>query len=295
MFTKNPRLRALVTSAAFALMVGTGLSVTPTTATASPAPAPAPAATSPSYKIASLNLHNQLGPRAVRHDIRTVIRNGASVIGMQERRGTRPMVKRALPDHWRLAMPTTADGTDDNPVAWNSRVWRAHRSWPRVLAKKTWWRDGYGKMAIHQYAVVVVLEHRTSGHRIRVASFHMPSRIQRRDGGPNWKQRDRVEASWRMSRNLRNLASNTPAGQQFTATCDCNVSHGRDWSKHLTKGKITRPIPMMNQYTEVGKKTGWQIDYVMTRRKRPYVITSWRVLHDLKTDHPSPIVRFTHR
>jgi hypothetical protein len=249
----------------------------------------------PDFKIAQLNLHNSMGTDGMRHDIRKMIGAGATVIGMQERRGTKRMVRSALPDHWRLAMPTTKDGTDDNPVAWNTRVWRLKRAWPRLLAAKTWYRDGYGKQAVQQYAVVAVLRHRRSGHVIRTASLHMPSQIQTKAGGPNWSQRDRVEAFWRMARNLRGAIANTPAGQQFITTCDCNVSWGRDNSKDLLKGRVTRPESLMSNYSEGGKKTGWQIDYVLAQRRKPYVIKSWSVHHGLRTDHPGVVARFGHR
>lgn len=249
----------------------------------------------PDFKVASLNLHNTMSTAGMRHDIRKLIRAGATVIGMQERRGTKRMVRRALPAHWRLAMPTTDDGTDDNPIAWNTRRWKLRNTWPRLLAKKTWYRDGYGKMAIEQYAVVATLKHRRSGHQIRVASLHMPSQIQTQEGGPNWSQRDRVETFWRMSRNLRNLEGATPDRQQFVVTCDCNVSWGRDHTEHLLKGKVTRPLSMMSNYSEGGKKTGWQIDYVLAERREPYVIEDWSVHHDLRTDHPGVVARFGHR
>ena len=295
MSSNNPRLRALVAAVVLTLL-GTGMAATTTPSSAAPAPAPAPAERAgASYKVASLNLHNKLGVRAMRHDIRKVKRAGATVIGLQERRKTKAQVKAALPAGWKLAMPTTADGSDDNPIIWDSRVWKLHKAWPRLLAKRTWYRDGYGKRAIHQYAVMAVLEHRQSGHIIRAASWHMPSEIQARNGGPNWRQRDRVEAFWRMSRSLRNAIAATPSGQQFTGMCDCNVSHGRDHSRLLLRGKLTRPSNLMNQYNTIGKKSGWQIDYVMAKRKKPYVIGGWQVLHDLRTDHPSPVVRFVRR
>lgn len=294
MSTKNPRLRVAVTTLLLAVLMGAGLVGAPTSSTAAPAPAPA-AARPAAYKIASLNLANNMGTRAMRHDIRKVARAGATVIGLQERRGTKAMVKAALPRGWALAMPTSQPGTDDNPIIWNNRVWKLHRAWPRILAKKTWHRDGVGHQAIWQWAVVVVLEHRASGHRIRAASFHMPSAIQARGGGPNWGQRDRVEAFWRMSASVRKLAASTPSGQQFTAMCDCNVSHGRDHTRQLLKGKVTSPLGFANQYNTIGKKQGWQIDYVMTKRNKPYVIRGWRVLNDLRTDHPSPVVQFGHR
>lgn len=292
--TKNPRLRVLVTTVVLALLAGSGLFASSTTSSANPAPAPL-ARPSAAYKVASLNLHNAMSTRAMRRDIRKVKRAGATVIGLQERRKTKRQLKAALPRGWRLAMPTTGPGTDDNPIAWKTSTWKMHKYWPRLLTKRTWHRDGAGKQAIDQYAVVMVLEHRRSRHRIRVASFHMPSRIQARKGGPNWKQADRVRAFWRMSRSVRNLAANTPKGQQFTATCDCNVSHGRDHTRKLLKGKVTNPLNFANQYNTVGKKSGWQIDYVMTKRRKPYRIKSWQVLHDLKTDHPSPVVRFVRR
>jgi len=249
----------------------------------------------PDFKVAQLNLHNSMTTRGMRHDIRKMIRAGATVIGMQERRGTKRMVRRALPDHWRLAMPTGRDGTDDNPVAWNSRVWKARKTWARLLARKTWHRDGYGSRAITQWAVMAVLQHRPSGHRIRVASLHMPNDIQTKEGGPRWSERDNLEAFWRMSKNLRRAARKTPDRQQFVTTCDCNVSWGRDDSRYLLKGKVTKPLDLMSNYSEGGKRTGWQIDYVLAKRRKAYRIENWSVHHDLKTDHPGVVTRFGHR
>lgn len=260
-----------------------------------PRKAPRKRRRTPDFKVAQLNLHNSMSTRGMRHDIKKMIRAGATVIGMQERRGTKRMVRRALPDHWRLAMPVGRDGTDDNPIAWNSRVWKARKSWARLLARKTWYRDGYGSQAITQWAVMAVLQHRPSGHRIRVASLHMPNEIQTKGGGPRWSERDNLEAFWRMSKNLRRAYKKTPGGQQFVTTCDCNVSWGRDDSRHLLKGKVTKPLSLMSNYSRGGKRTGWQIDYVLAERRQPYVIENWSVHHDLKTDHPGVVTRFGHR
>lgn len=249
----------------------------------------------PDFKVATLNLHNTMGRDGIRHDVREIIRSGATVIGMQERRGTRRMVRSALPDHWRLAMPTSRDGADDNPVAWNTRVWKVRDAWPRLLARKTWYRDGYGNQAIEQYAVVAVLQHRRSGHVIRAASLHMPNEIQSEGGGPRWSERDNLEAFWRMSGSLRDLARRTPAHQQLVTLCDCNVSHGRDHTRHLLKGKVTRPLGLMSNYSEAGHRRGWQIDYVLAERRMPYVIEGWSAHHDLRTDHPGVVTRFGHR
>lgn len=249
----------------------------------------------PDFKIAQLNLHNSMSTEGMRHDIRKMIGAGATVIGMQERRGTRPMVRRALPDHWRLAMPTTRDGSDDNPIAWNTRVWKLRNSWAHLLTSRTWYRDGYGNQAVDQYAVVAALEHRRSGHAIRVASLHMPNNIQTQEGGPRWSERDNLEAFWRMSKSLRRLARRTPDRLQFVSTCDCNVSWGRDHTRHLLKGKVTRPVELMSNYSEGGKRSGWQIDYVLAARRKPYVIETWSVHHDLRTDHPGVLARFGHR
>lgn len=312
----NPRTGAHVVTLLLALVLGTGALAGPATS-ATPAPTDDPVndtlerldqdpdqdptgtrarrRTTPDFKIAQLNLHNSMSTDGMRHDIRQMIRAGATVIGMQERRGTRPMVRRALPDHWRLAMPTTRDGSDDNPIAWNTRVWRLRNSWAHLLTGNTWYRDGYGNQAVDQYAVVAVLQHRTSGHTIRVASLHMPNDIQTQEGGPRWSERDNLEAFWRMARSLRGLARRTPDRLQFVTTCDCNVSWGRDHTRHLLKGKVTRPLELMSNYSEGGKRTGWQIDYVLAERREPYVIETWSVHHDLRTDHPGVLTRFGHR
>jgi hypothetical protein len=248
------------------------------------------------FGIATLNLLHTLGPAAVRHDVRKVIgTRHPSVIGFQERRDTRPALEAALPDGWALRMPTSAPGTDDNPIAFDKRVWKARYSWPRLLAKDTWHRNS-GQEAIDQYGVVTVLEHRRSGHTIRAISFHMPNLIHNRaTGGPNWSERERLDAFWRMAANVREVARSTPSDQQFIAMCDCNVTESRDHSDALVRGELTRPLDLENNYSAAGYHVGWRIDYVMAERRAKYHIVGWRVLHDLRTDHPAVVTRFQKR
>jgi hypothetical protein len=282
-----------------ALALGLGLLAAPTVVDG-PAPAAAAAAARKpghsGFRIATLNLLHTLGPAAVRHDVRKVIATRhPSVIGFQERRDTRPALQAALPDHWALRMPTTAPGTDDNPIAFDKRVWKAKYSWPRLLAKHTWRRSS-GQVAVDQYGVVTVLQHRRTGHTIRVISFHMPNLIHNRaTGGPNWSERQRLGAFWRMAANVREVARSAPANQQFVALCDCNVTESRDHSDALVRGKLTRPLDLENNYSAAGYKFGWRIDYVMTERRARYDIVSWRVLHALRTDHPAVVARFRKR
>lgn len=245
------------------------------------------------FRIATLNLENNMSPGAIRHDVRKVIATRhPSVIGFQERRGTRPALRAALPRGWALRMPATAPGTDDNPIAFDKSVWKAKASFPRLLAKHTWRRNG-GNRAINQYGVVTVLEHRRSGHTIRAISFHMPNLIHdRASGGPNWRERERLGAFWRMADNVREVARNTPKKQQFVGLCDCNVTESRDHSDALVKGQLTRPLNLENNYSAAGYHFGWRIDYVMAQRKSKYRIAGWRVLHALATDHPAVVTRF---
>jgi hypothetical protein len=246
-----------------------------------------------SFRIATLNLSHELGPKSVRHDVRKVIATRRpTVIGFQERRDTKRELLAALPDHWALRMPTSADGTDDNPIAYDKRVWRAKKSFPRLLAKHTWRRNS-GQTAINQYAVVVVLEHKRTGHLIRAISFHMPNLIHdRATGGPNWREPGRLGAFWRMAANVREVGKATPRKQQFVALCDCNVTESRDDTRQLVKGQITRPLHLENNYSAAGYRPGWRIDYVMAERHSKFRIVNWSVMHDLRTDHPAVITRF---
>jgi hypothetical protein len=245
------------------------------------------------YRIATLNLENGMSARSMRHDVLKVIgTRHPTVIGFQERRDSRPALRAALPKGWALRMPVTAPGTDDNPIAFDKRVWKVKYSWPRLLAKHTWHRNS-GQEAIDQYGVVVVLQHRRSGHTIRAISFHMPNLIHNRStGGPNWAERERLGAFWRMAANVREVARSTPKGQQFVALCDCNVTESRDRSGALVKGQLTRPLGLENNYSAAGYHFGWRIDYVMAERRSKYRIASWRVLHELRTDHPAVVTRF---
>ena len=192
-------------------------------------------------------------------------------------------------------MPTTADGTDDNPIAYDKRVWREKESFPRLLAKHTW-RRNTGQTAIAQYGVVVVLEHKRTGHLIRAISFHMPNLIHNRStGGPNWAEPGRLGAFWRMAANVREVAKATPRKQQFIGLCDCNVTESRDHSRQLVKGQLTRPLGLENNYSAAGYRPGWRIDYVMAERRSSFRIANWSVIHALRTDHPAVITKFEKR
>ena len=250
--------------------------------------------TTSGFRMASLNLKHTMTPGAVAHDVRKVIRTARpSVIGFQERRSTHRALRAGLPRHWALRMPGGRPSRSHNPIAFDQRVWKHHASWPQALATKTWRRHS-GRIAVDQYGVVAVLEHRATGHRVRAVSFHMPPSIHdKRSGGPNWRLPDRVETFWRMATEVRQLARRTPRGTQFVALCDCNVHFGRDRSDHLVRGRLTRPLRLDSNYT-VGRRAraGWQIDYVMAARTRAFRIVDGWSLHGLRTDHPAVVAHF---
>lgn len=250
--------------------------------------------TSSGFRMASLNLKHTMSAAAVAHDVRSVLRRARpSVIGFQERRSTHRALRAALPRHWALRMPGGRPSRSHNPIAFDKRVWKHHDSWPQALATRTWRRSS-GRIAVDQYGVVAVLEHRATGHRVRAVSFHMPPSIHdKRSGGPNWRLRDRVETFWRMAAAVRRLARGTPRGTQFVALCDCNVHFGRDRSPHLVRGHLTGPLQLDSNYTAGRRpRAGWQIDYVLAARTRAYRIVAGRSLHGLRTDHPAVVASF---
>ncbi|GAA4669738.1 hypothetical protein [Nocardioides nanhaiensis] len=290
-----------------ALALGAGL-LAPVAVQAVPeqaAAAPAAAASAPvapaekkrkaddGFRIATLNLHNNLSAGQLRGDVRKMIKQRQpSIIGFQERRDTRRQMRAALPDHWALRMPVKRDGTDDNPIAFDKRVWKAKSSWPRLLTGRTWARNS-GQTAVDQYGVVTVLEHRRTGQVVRAISFHMPNLIHNRNtGGPNYGEPQRLGAFYRMAASVRELARRTPEEQQFVALCDCNVTESKDTTGKLVKGKLTRPLGLENQYSAAGYKSGWRIDYVMSEKDAAYRIDGWHVMHRLHTDHPGVVTQF---
>lgn len=273
-------------------------SAAPAAASAAPAPAPErdrgqQGKAKDRFRIATLNLQNDLSAGQLRSDIRKVIaQRQPSIIGFQERRDTRRQMRAALPEHWALRMPVKRDGTDDNPIAFDKRVWKAKDSWARLLTGRTWQRNS-GQTAVDQYGVVTVLEHRRTGQVVRAISFHMPNLIHNRNtGGPNYGEPQRLGAFYRMAASVRELARRTPEEQQFVALCDCNVTESRDTTGKLVKGKITRPLGLENQYSAAGYKSGWRIDYVMSEKDADYRIHGWHVMHRLHTDHPGVVTEF---
>jgi len=242
------------------------------------------------FGVATLNLKKGMRVSGMRHDIGRVLSGGPSVIGFQERLFSRKALRASLPKSWTLLMPKGPTGTDDNPIAFDKRVWKLEKTWSALLTGKTWRRQT-GQIAHDQYGVVAVLRHRRTGHTIRAVSFHLPNHLHnRRTGGPNYRNLAGVRAMWRMASRIRDLKEDARPRHQFIGMCDCNVTENRDLTDNLVKGRITGPLRLETNYS--GRKGGSGIDYVMAERTSPYRIDSFRSYRHLVTDHPGIVATF---
>jgi len=289
-----PRVLARPTAALVAvLLLFTGLAVG-----GSPAQArqqerrPAAFASGEKFGVATLNLKKGMRVAGMRHDIAQVLDGDASVIGFQERLFSRPALRAALPKSWTLLMPKGPTGTDDNPIAFDKKVWEVEKTWAPLLTGTTWRRYS-GRIAHDQYGVAAVLRHRKTGHTIRAVSFHLPNHLHnRRSGGPNYANRRGVEAMWRMASRIRSIKEDTPEAHQFVAMCDCNVTANRDTTDALVKGRITRPLRLETNYSADKHRRGSGIDYVMGERDSDFRIHSFHSYRHLVTDHPGVVATF---
>ena len=289
-----PRVLARPTAALVAvLLLFTGLAVG-----GSPAQArqqdrkPAAFASGEKFGVATLNLKKGMRVAGMRHDIAQVLDGDASVIGFQERLFSRPALRAALPKSWTLLMPKGPTGTDDNPIAFDKKVWEVEKTWAPLLTGTTWRRYS-GRIAHDQYGVAAVLRHRKTGHTIRAVSFHLPNHLHnRRSGGPNYANRRGVEAMWRMASRIRSLKEDTPEAHQFVAMCDCNVTANRDTTDALVKGRITKPLRLETNYSADKHRRGSGIDYVMGERDSDFRIHSFHSYRHLVTDHPGVVATF---
>jgi hypothetical protein len=242
--------------------------------------------------VATLNLKKGMRVAGMRHDIGRVLDGQASVIGFQERLFSRPALRASLPKSWTLLMPSGPTGTDDNPIAFDKRVWELKKT-RSVLLTGTTWRRYSGQIAHDQYGVMAVLRHRRNGHVIRAVSFHLPNHLHNRHtGGPNYANRRGVEAMWRMAHKIRSLKEHTPDAQQFVAMCDCNVTENRDLGDNLVKGRITKPLRLETNYSADDHRRGSGIDYVMGERSSDFRIQSFHSYRHLVTDHPGIVATF---
>ena len=289
-----PRVLARPTAALVAvLLLFTGLAVG-----GSPAQArqqerrPAAFASGEKFGVATLNLKKGMRVAGMRHDIAQVLDGDASVIGFQERLFSRPALRAALPKSWTLLMPKGPTGTDDNPIAFDKKVWEVEKTWAPLLTGTTWRRYS-GRIAHDQYGVAAVLRHRKTGHTIRAVSFHLPNHLHnRRSGGPNYANRRGVEAMWRMASRIRSIKEDTPDAHQFVAMCDCNVTANRDTTDNLVKGRITKPLRLETNYSADKHRRGSGIDYVMGERDSDFRIHSFHSYRNLVTDHPGVVATF---
>lgn len=295
------RQTLLVAAVAILLAAGLVAALSPAQASSSSARSGAGQAAArgvtPGFQVASLNLAKGMSVREVRADFRNVVgHTNTSVIGFQERLFSRKLMRKALPKHWRLLMARKGPtGVDDNPIAFNMRKWKLKNSWVKKLSGHDWNRNS-GRTAHDQYGMVGVLKHRKTKHVIRVISFHLPPGIHNRStGGPNWRYDQRVKAAWDMAATVRKVKRRAPKRQQFIAACDCNVTHSKDTTDKLVKGKVTGPLRLATNYSVGGYRPGWRIDYVMAERRSPFQMKGWRSFRDLNTDHPGIVARFKHR
>jgi hypothetical protein len=244
------------------------------------------------FGVATLNLKKGMRVAGMRHDIAQVLDGEASVIGFQERLFSRPALRAALPKSWTLLMPKGPTGTDDNPIAFDKRVWEVEKTWAPLLTGTTWRRYS-GRVAHDQYGVAAVLRHRKTGHTIRALSFHLPNHLHNRhSGGPNYANRRGVEAMWRMASRIRSIKEDTPDAHQFVAMCDCNVTANRDTTDNLVKGRITKPLRLETNYSADKHRRGSGIDYVMGERDSDFRIHSFHSYRNLVTDHPGVVATF---
>jgi hypothetical protein len=244
------------------------------------------------FGVATLNLKKGMRVAGMRHDIAQVLDGDASVIGFQERLFSRPALRAALPKSWTLLMPKGPTGTDDNPIAFDKRVWEVEKTWAPLLTGTTWRRYS-GRVAHDQYGVAAVLRHRKTGHTIRALSFHLPNHLHNRhSGGPNYANRRGVEAMWRMASRIRSIKEDTPDAHQFVAMCDCNVTANRDTTDNLVKGRITKPLRLETNYSADKHRRGSGIDYVMGERDSDFRIHSFHSYRNLVTDHPGVVATF---
>lgn len=245
------------------------------------------------FSVATINLRKGMSVAGLRHDVGQILDGDASVIGFQERLFSRRSLRAALPKSWALLMPHGPTGTDDNPIAFDTRVWEVEKTWAALMAATTWRRQS-GQIAHDQYGVVAVLRNRASGHIIRAVSFHLPNHLHNRDtGGPNYANRGGVEAMWRMARRIRFLKEDAPDAHQFVAMCDCNVTENRDTGTMLVKGQITEPLGLETNYSADQRHRGSGIDYVMAERDSDFRIHSFRFYRRMVTDHPGVVATFT--
>ena len=244
------------------------------------------------FGVATLNLKKGMRVAGMRHDIAQVLDGDASVIGFQERLFSRPALRAALPKSWTLLMPKGPTGTDDNPIAFDKKVWEVEKTWAPLLTGTTWRRYS-GRIAHDQYGVAAVLRHRKTGHTIRALSFHLPNHLHNRhSGGPNYANRRGVEAMWRMASRIRSIKEDTADAHQFVAMCDCNVTANRDTTDALVKGRITRPLRLETNYSADKHRRGSGIDYVMGERDSDFRIHSFHSYRNLVTDHPGVVATF---
>lgn len=294
MLSVNTPARRVLAALALALVATLLVAAPRVSGEAAPAAQPAEKERRVGFRMASLNLPHTMSAGGVRHDVRRVIRQGLpSVIGFQERGGSRPAMRAALPRTWGLVMPHRASGTDLNPIAYDKRVWKLKAARPVLLAGRTW-RRARGNIAIDQYGVLVRLVHRESKHRVRVLNFHMPSDVHNKGtGGPNWGHPDRVHAFWRMADKVVEVGRATKERAQFVALCDCNVNASRDTTRQLVRGRISGPLELTTNYDRGPAAVSFLADYVMGSRGTGFPLVDWRQLNaGLISDHPSPVARF---
>lgn len=266
-----------------------------------------------SFSVATYNIRHALSDAVAVSDVEKLADAGADVISMQEMgSGRRRSALRArLVDcascGYGAAMPTGA-GPGEIPILFRRSEMRYLGKGIQKVSSATYvGPNGAGPSTMGpKYLNYVELQHRATGQVLYVINSHSVPSVQARDGGPNYRNRKRVQLYRQHMAGLRALVARlSPTGAEVIATGDLNVNYRRDRVRQDTAFPYfnMRKVGMSASFkalgtpaagTHLGRSGGGTrlIDYVAATTHPAVTPTRQRILMGYRSDHRPLLVTY---
>ncbi len=204
--------------------------------TSAPSAAAEATSSSPSFRVATLNIRHGLSDADAVSDVVKLSNAGADLVGLQEmgsaqrRNAVRARVVDCATCPYDTYMPT-GSGPAEIPILFRSDKFTLLSKDTRKVSDRTYvGPDGAGPSWIApKYLTYVQLRHKLTGQVLYLINNHTVASVQASDGGPNWDNRERLELYRKHMNALKALITEFKAtGAAVLTTGDFNVNYRSD-------------------------------------------------------------------
>ena len=241
----------------------------------------------PSFGVASFNAHSDaLTLDQIREDLRRVMVPGVALVGLQEARACIPALRELADDGWGLVLSDEATGRQE-PILYRRDVFRL------IDSSSVMGCEGWARINPDRWINTADLIHRATSTEVALHNTHMNHHVEA------WPWSPHARGYRKHMRRLRRLIREYDSETLVLVTMDSNVDqNARSWRWWWPQNALAR-VGAVSNYTArrgVGPGTlGRRFVDAVWIRHRSAVISGWRMIRGLHSDHRAVVATVTMR